>query len=113
MNSNRKKGGIYAPSNQSKPTEKIELTLEAKILLKEASEDSHGIIIRVPSHEGTQIFTNQKSINNSNDLKEIKKWDGAIQELNDFGYLEPIEDGELAFRVTQEGYNAPDKIRLC
>ena len=98
---------------QSEPTEKIEMTLEAKILLIEASENSHRIIIRVPSQEGTQIFTNQKTFNNSNDLKELNKWDGAIQELNDFGYLEPVEDGELAFRVTQEGYNTPDKIRLC
>lgn len=97
---------------QSEPTEKIEMTLEAKTLLIEASVDSYGIIIRVPSQGGTQIFTNQKSFNNSNDLKEINKWDGAIQELSDFGYLEPIEEGELAFRVTQEGYNASDKIRL-
>ena len=93
---------------ESESTKKTELTREAKTLLIEASKDSHGIIIRVPSCEGTLIFTNQKIFNKKDDTKELAKLDSAIKELFDSGYLEPVEDGELAYRVTREGYNAPD-----
>lgn len=95
---------------QSEPTEKIELTREAKILLIEASEDSHGIIIRVPSREGTQIFANQKIFNKKDDPEELARLDSAIKELFDFGYLEPVEDGDLAFRITPEGNQAAGQI---
>lgn len=88
------------------------LTNEARILLKEASLDSHGHILHVRYIGGTDIQTNGKNLIQSKDRREIAKWEAALEELvlNDL-LIERGSKGE-SFEVTNLGYRIADMIQM-
>lgn len=89
-----------------------DLTQEARILLKEASQDSGGTILHARYIGGTAIQTNGKNLIPSNDRREVAKWEGALEQLRshdlvvDRGYK-----GEV-FEITNLGYQVADMIAL-
>ena len=88
------------------------LTDEARILLKESSLDPHGLIMYIRYIGGTSLQTNNKNLINSNERREVSKWESALKELE---YEELIIDkshkGEV-FEITNLGYQMADMIEL-
>jgi hypothetical protein len=88
------------------------LSDEAKVLLKEASMDSHGSILHVRYLGGTDIQTNGKNLITAQNRRHVAKWEAALQELlNADLILARGHKGEL-FEVTDKGYQIADMIEL-
>ena len=60
------------------------LSQEARVLLKEASQDSGGTILHVRYLGGTDIQTNGKNLIPSNDRREVAKWEEALEQLRSY-----------------------------
>lgn len=88
------------------------LSQEARVLLKEASQDRGGTIIHTRYSGGTAIQTNGKNLIPSDDRREVAKWEEALEQLKshelviDRGYK-----GEV-FEITNLGYQVADMIAL-
>jgi hypothetical protein len=93
-------------------TQLPDLSPEARVLLKEASQDRGGTIIHARYIGGTAIQTNGKNLVPSNERREVAKWEQALEELKakdlvvDRGYK-----GEV-FEITNLGYQVADMIAL-
>jgi len=88
------------------------LSQEARVLLKEASQDSGGTILHARYIGGTAIQTNGKNFISSNDRREIAKWEEALEQLrsNEF-VVDRSYKGEV-FEITNLGYQVADMIAL-
>jgi hypothetical protein len=88
------------------------LTLEARILLKEASLDNHGNIIHLRHLGGTNIQTNGKNFITSQEHREVARWEAVLDELatNDL-IVDRGYKGEV-FEVTNLGYQIADMIEV-
>lgn len=88
------------------------LTTESRILLKEASADSHGTIMHLRHLGGTDIQTNDKNFIQTKERREVARWESAIDELV---YNELLiargNKGEM-FEVTNLGYQIADMIKI-
>ena len=89
-----------------------QLTREAQILLKEATQDPHGQIMRLHFIGGVNIQTNSKPLLSDNSPREIAKWEGAIEELESLGFIKPTSHKREIFTVTREGYEVAELLRL-
>ncbi len=88
------------------------LSNEAKILLKEASLDPSGHVLYTTSMSGSSISTNGKNLIESNERREIAKWEAAINEFVSEEFLvERGLNGEV-FEVSNSGYQTADMIEL-
>ncbi len=88
------------------------LSNEARILLKEASLDSHGHVLYVRHFGGTDIQTNGKNIIPDKSRRVIAQWESALQELVHSNLLVVRgHNGEL-FEVTNLGYQIADMIKM-
>lgn len=88
------------------------LSSEARVLLKEASQDSGGMIIHSRYIGGTGIQTNGKNFISSNERREVAKWEQALEDLA----LEELvvargHKGEM-FVITNLGFQVADMIAL-
>jgi hypothetical protein len=88
------------------------LAEEARILLKEASIDAHGNIMKIRTLSGTIIQTNNKNFTGSSDRREVAKWEAAIEELISNNLL--VERGHKgeSFEISNLGYQVADMIEL-
>lgn len=93
------------------PVELPRLTREAQMLLKEASQDPHGHIMRLHFVGGAVVQTNSKHLLADNSPKEIAKWEGAIDELERFGFIKATSAKREIFTVTREGYDVAELIK--
>src|SRR5690606_12110863 len=82
----------------------LELLPEARILLKEASQDRHGIILHARYLDGESIHTNEKDIISSNDRREISKWHEALNQLSTKGLVVARDPERKTFEVSHIGY---------
>jgi len=88
------------------------LSPEARVLLKEASQDSGGIIIHARYIGGTTIQTNGKNLIPSNEPREVAKWEHALEQLTSKGLIvDQGYKGEV-FGITNLGYQVADMIAL-
>ena len=87
-----------------------QLTRDAQILLKEASQDPHGHIMRLHFIGGVRIQTNSKQFITENSPKEIAKWEGAIDELENLGLIKANSHKREIFTVTREGFEVAELI---
>ncbi len=88
------------------------LTDEAKILLKEASKDRHGTIMHLRHLGGTDVQTNGKNFIESNERREVARWESAIEELTSKDLVaDPGYKGEI-YEITNLGYQIADMIQL-
>lgn len=89
-----------------------ELTNDSRILLKEISKDRNGQLMHLRHLGGTNIQTNSKNFIESNDRREIARWESAISELITKELLiERGHKGEM-FEITNLGYQIADMIEL-
>lgn len=88
------------------------LSSEARLLLKEASQDTHGYIMYMRFLNGTEIQTNGKNFITSKERREVAKWEAALEELvqNDL-IIERGSKGE-SFQITNYGYQIADMVEV-
>ncbi|MBU1138816.1 MAG: DUF4062 domain-containing protein [Proteobacteria bacterium] len=85
---------------------------EARILLKEASQDKNGTIMHLRHLGGTDIQTNGKNFIESNERREVARWEAAIDELCSRDLLiERGQKGEI-YEISNLGYQISDMIQL-
>lgn len=89
-----------------------QLSEEARILLKEASQDASGMIFFLQTGGGTDIETHEKSFITDQSRRTIAKWEAALNELvsNEL-VVERGEKGEV-FEVTAKGYQFADTLEI-
>ncbi|MCH7963256.1 MAG: DUF4062 domain-containing protein, partial [Bacteroidetes bacterium] len=88
-----------------------DLSKEAKILLTEVTQDSHGLIYQFRDSKGTSIQTNNKVLIESENAREIAKWESALEELDNKGLIKPEGYQGEAFKVTKKGYEVADLLK--
>ncbi len=88
------------------------LSGEARVLLKEASQDSGGLIIHTRYSNGTAIQTNKKNLIPSNDRREVAKWEAALQQLSLNELIVTRGNKGEIFEITNLGYQVADMIAL-
>jgi hypothetical protein len=89
-----------------------DLSGEARILLKDASQDKNGTIIHLRHLGGTDIQTNGKNFIESNERREVARWEAAIEELcNSDLLVERGHKGEI-YEISNLGYQVADMIQL-
>lgn len=89
-----------------------QLSDESQILLKEASQDRNGTVMHLRHLGGTNVQTNSKNFIESNERREVARWEAAIDELVSKCLLvERGYKGEI-FEITNLGYQVADMIEL-
>lgn len=88
------------------------LSQEARVLLKEASQDRGGTIIHSRYIGGTDIQTNGKNLIPSNDRREVAKWEEALEQLSSNGLVADRGYKGEVFQITNLGYQVADMIAL-
>ncbi len=86
------------------------LSNEAKILLKEGSEDSNGVIVHLDSISGMQMQSNNKEIFSGNDPKQSAIWKGALEELISNGLIKDKGHKRQIFELTRKGYDIAELL---
>lgn len=88
------------------------LSDESRILLKEASQDRDGTIMHLRHLGGTNIQTNSKNFIESNERREIARWEAAIEELVSKELLIARGYKGEIFEISNLGYQVADMIEL-
>lgn len=88
------------------------LSNEAKLLLKEASMDTHGTILHVRYLGGTDIQTNGKNLITKLDRRHVAKWEDALQELLTAKLVVARGHKGEIYEVSNEGYKIADMIEI-
>jgi len=93
-------------------TQLPQLSPEARVLLKEASQDSGGTIIHARYIGGTAIQTNGKNLIPSKDRREVAKWEDALEQLRSNELVVDRGHKGEVFEITNLGYQVADMIAL-
>ena len=88
------------------------LSQEARVLLKEASQDAAGTIFYRHHAGGAIIQTNGKSLIPSNERREVAKWEEALEQLRSHDLIVPRGSKGQMFEITNVGYQVADMISL-
>lgn len=99
---------VSASSIPDMPT----LSREAQILLKEASQDPNGHIMRLPHLGGLLVQSNGKEFMRDNNPKERAAWEGAIEDLENLGLIKDRGDKREVFGITREGFQIAELIKI-
>ena len=87
-----------------------QLSDDAKELLIDAANSAKGAIVRVRSAGGLVIQAGGKSFVKSGDKRSEARWNGALEELLNYGLVnDPTGKGQL-FDVTREGFEVADEL---
>ncbi len=93
-------------------TQLPDLLPEARVLLKEASQDDGGTIIHARYIGGTSIQTNGKNLIPSNERREVAKWEQALEDLKAKDLVVDRGHKGEVFEITNLGYQVADMIAL-
>lgn len=89
-----------------------DLSQEARVLLKEASQDGGGTILHARYIGGTAIQTNGRNLISSNDRREVTKWEEALEQLKSYNLVVDRGYKGEVFEITNLGYQVADMIAL-
>lgn len=103
---------ISLADNEFNTTEvKYNLSNEAKLLLKEASKDPSGKIMKFSYiGGGLEIHTNGKEINEDDSPRAKAKWDAAINQLLSLDLISDVGYKGEIFHLTDNGYKIADEL---
>ena len=89
-----------------------QMSMEARIMLKEASLDAHGSILYLRDTGGTDLQTNSKNLIQSRERREVAKWEQALKELVNLKLV--VERGHKGdfFEITNLGYQVAEMVSL-
>lgn len=100
--------GVATEPKETKSTA-LELSIEAKKLLKEATAGD-GTIMHVRYMGGEAIETNGKAMIPDANPRTIARWKGGLEDLQRRGYIKTLGHKGEVFEVTREGYEAADEL---
>lgn len=89
-----------------------QLSVEARIILKEASADDQGTILYIRHLGGTDIQTNGINLIPSGERRVVAKWEQALNELIHEQLVVARGDKGQVFEVSGLGYQIADMIVL-
>lgn len=95
-----------------KPLENVSknlLSKEACEILQELSSNNNATVIRLATLSGTHIQYGKKSIAESQGQREFVKWDSAIDDLIDKGFIKKVGDKDDIYKMTNAGYEYLEK----
>ena len=115
--------GINSGSEMEKSESNIpQLSDEAKILLKEASQDSRGYILYYVGNNRTVIQSGDNGLRDANIIPDqnpriVAQWRVALEELKEADLLEDIGKERIVFdvtgfQITHRGYEVADAIEV-
>lgn len=87
-----------------------DISREAIELLLEAVAGGGDIVI-LAWMGGSTVQTNNRNFVEPNDPRSRAIWEGAVDELDRYGFVQPVGHKGEIFRVTHEGYDAADLVR--
>jgi len=79
-------------------------------LLREASKDSSGAIIRVRTMAGTQVETNNREFAERGNARSEAHWWSVVEELSNEGLVEDRSGKGEVFFVTARGYETAELV---
>lgn len=83
----------------------------ARELLLEATQDPHGVIMRLGTFGGNFVRTNGRDFVQAGDVRSAAQWRGAVDELYGLALIEDRAGKGEIFFVTDGGYRAADLVR--
>ena len=86
------------------------LSKDARILLSDATRDTHGIIRKTRAFGGLTIETNGKVFGTSGDAESEANWEEALGELVERGLVKDESHKDTVFRVTREGFHTAQQV---
>ena len=85
------------------------ITEDARALLVEAAKDKQmGAIVKTKTLGGTYINTSGKNFADPADRRSIARWEAAMRELVEMGYLEDPSGKDSLYQLTHEGFEAAE-----
>jgi hypothetical protein len=91
-------------------TKEVTLSPEACTLLIAASLESRGTITNSRSSSGHQVAANRVCYSQGNDGRSESRWEGAIELLEQYSYIEDLGYKREVFKLKAEGFEAADKL---
>lgn len=82
----------------------------SKILIKEASKDAYGTVMNLQSIGESEIQTNGKAFGSNAGAREAAKWQSALRELIELGFLVGKGTKGAIYEVTNQGYEYADSL---
>lgn len=86
-------------------TVKLAISDEAMKLLQTACEASDGTILKSEDLSGTYIETNGENFIVAQERREVAKWEGALEELSNMGFIQLKGLSGDIFVVSKNGYD--------
>jgi len=83
---------------------------EAIYLLKEASADPQATILNISYLGGDAIQVRGNNLIEDGSDQSRATWVGALHELEELGYVEPLDHKRQVFKITRTGYEALDRL---
>jgi len=99
-------GGV----NSSDNFEYLPIQLHACVMLFFAAEEG-GEIKVLSSLSGRSYIAGKHPLNASNEHRELAKWDAAVDELQNAGYIKTTGNKERIYEVTEKGYNISESFK--
>lgn len=87
-----------------------ELSEDAKDLLLEAVNDTSGVIKKIQTFSGLTIETNSRDFVKIGNLRSAARWEQAVEDLEDLGFIkDPTGEGKV-FNVTHKGFETAEGL---
>ncbi len=117
----REKAATIEPEVEEQKTEKPErcntdpfdyppLQLYASVMLFFAAEDRGEIIVST-TLSGTSYCAGKACLNDSNEPRELAKWEAAVDQLLNGGYIKRTGKKAPIYQVTKKGYDISDAFK--
>lgn len=97
-------------SSNTDPFDYPPLQLHASVMLFFAAEDRGEILVST-TLSGTSYCAGKVCLNDSNELRELAKWEAAVDQLLNGGYIKRTGKKDPIYQVTEKGYNITDAFK--
>ncbi|MDE0003780.1 MAG: hypothetical protein OXQ29_13915, partial [Rhodospirillaceae bacterium] len=106
--------GIIEPDTESElESTAVELSDEAKTILREAArDDSDGLVRNVSTLNSEFIYVDDRQLISDQEPRTIARWMGGLQGLQRYDYIRAVGSGGERFDVTREGYKMADMMEI-
>jgi len=105
-----KKAGAFDSDAVYKPKVMIEISIEARELLRTAAADKHGTILKAHYIGGSHIQAHGQVFGQGGDRRAYARWEAALEELEHEGLDAPLGHKREIFAVTDKGYKLGDQL---
>ncbi len=96
--------------NASDTEVRLDLSDEAKVLLREASQDTGGNLLVSQTNGGMELSTNGEHFVKTKDSRQKSLWIAALEELSDRGLVEDRRGSGQVLSVTHTGFKVADEL---